>query len=85
MSRGTVDEVALAAAKRAEAEAAKRGHRLVAMTAHGEGASRTFSFQSVPIGRRRKSEAVQAEGPPPRPRRGFARDPRETPSQGDLF
>lgn len=86
MSRGVVDEEAIAAIGRAAGDASKRGLRIVGVRSTRIGDRRLFAFDLEPVGRQKRGkETPQApdpsEPPPPAPlRRGGIPQP-----QGELF
>lgn len=64
MSRGVVDEEAVQAARRAMADAGKRGLRIVAMTVEGlPGEARRFSFGYEALPKRGRKAAETASTP----------------------
>ena len=81
MSHGTLDQTAHDVAKRASAEAAKRGLRIVGMTSRRYGQHRAFTFDYEPIRKARaKSDSqIATDLPTDRIRRGGVR------GQGELL
>lgn len=91
MSGGHVDEEALAVAKRASADAARRGLKIVSMTVHTAkdgGRSFAFGYEAIPKARRGRQPAAVSTEPPPvvnPPRQPVNRGVRPRPEQGSLF
>lgn len=81
MSLGHLDQPALDAAKRAAAEAAKRGLRIVGMTSRRYGQHRAFTFDYEPIrkGRAKSDSQIATDQATDTIRRGGVR------GQGELL
>lgn len=79
MSHGNLDQVARDAIKRAAADAAKRGLRIIAVTSRYVGGQRSFTFDYEPVRKARKSDSQIATDVPPAIGRGGI------PKQGELL